>query len=133
MRISYNLSGKARKSLVGAISSELNLPAKYLGMPTTSFTISEYTIDKTGTVTGPDNRNLVADLQGLHSLVPVTEEYDTPLPETEEAPVFEDMELTGREELGFGRERREDWQGENGMQTSDVPDRASVVHKNLTR
>lgn len=33
MKISYNLTGDRRKALVGAISQELNAPAKYLGMP----------------------------------------------------------------------------------------------------
>ena len=122
MRISYNVTGAERKSLVGAISQELNVPTRYLGMPTVAYEVDEYTIDKTGTVTGPDNRDLVADLQGLHSLVPVTAEYDAPLAETEEALTFEDLVLTEREELGLGKERREDEQGENGMQASDVPE-----------
>lgn len=122
MKINYNVTGAQRKSLVGAISQELNTPTRYLGMPTAAYEVGEYTIDKTGTVTGPDNRELVADLQGLHSFVPISEEYDTPLPEMPETPAFEDLRMTEREELGLGRERREDYQGENGMQASDVPD-----------
>jgi len=162
MKLGYNVTGAARKSLAGAISSELNLPTRYLGMPTAAYEIGEYTIDKTGTVTGPDNLDLEDALhqQGFDA---ETREYDEPdtyesglggmgavdypdidqhhpgqyadpnEPPTEEMlrhsetwmegqPDFEDLELTEREELGLGRERREDCQGENGMQASDVPD-----------
>lgn len=121
MKINYNVTGAERKSLVGAISQELNAPTKYLGMPTAAYEVGEYTIDKIGTVTGPDNHELVADLQGLHSFVPVSEEYDTPLPEMPETPAFEDLQMTEEEELGLGGQRR-DPMGEDGMRASDVPD-----------
>mgnify|MGYP000867935200 CR=1 FL=1 len=148
MKITYAKTGTERKSLVAAISQELNTPAKYLGMPTTAFEVGGYRVDKVGTVTGPDNRDLVADLQGLHSFTPVTEEYDgapdidqhhpgqyadpsVPPVEAmlrqadawmEGQPAYEDLRLTEHEELGLGRERREDWQGENGMRAGDNPD-----------
>jgi len=35
---------------------------------------------------------------------------------------FEDLRMDNREELGLGRTRRENFQGENGMQTSDAPE-----------
>jgi len=35
---------------------------------------------------------------------------------------FEDLRMDGREELGLGRTHRENFQGENGMQASDVPE-----------
>ena len=126
MKINYNVTGAERKSLVGAISQELNVQIKYLGAPTFAYEIGEYTIDKTGTVTGPDNRDLIADLCGLHSFGAVTEEYDAPLPEISETPAFEDLAMTEREELGLGRERR-DPIGENGMQASDVPEPDSLT------
>jgi len=59
MKISFNATGAERKKLVGVISSELNLPTKYHGMPTAAYEVGEYYIDKTGTITGPDNRDLV--------------------------------------------------------------------------
>jgi hypothetical protein len=37
-------------------------------------------------------------------------------------PAFEDLQMTEVEELGLGKERREDFQDENGMQASDVPE-----------
>lgn len=148
MKIAYNITGAERKALVGAISQEMNEQVNYLGMPTAAYQVGSYHIDKTGTVTGPDNRDLVADLCGLHNFKAVIEEYDDypdvdqhhpgryadpNVPPTEamlkhaEAwmegqPEYEDLQLTEREELGLGRERREDWQGENGMQPSDVPE-----------
>ncbi len=33
MKITYNIKGQKRKNLVAAISQELKLPVKYLGMP----------------------------------------------------------------------------------------------------
>jgi len=123
MKINYNVTGTERKSLVAAISQELNATAKYLGMPTAAYEVGGYRIDKTGTVTGEDNRGLVADLCGLHSLKAVSEEYDALEVDTEngDAPPFEELNLTEREELGLGRERR-DLIGEDGMQASDVPE-----------
>jgi hypothetical protein len=37
-------------------------------------------------------------------------------------PAFEDLRMDEREELGLGCTRHEDFQGENGMQASDVPE-----------
>lgn len=86
MQINYNVTGDKRKSLVSAISEELNVPTKYLGAPTFAYEVDGYHIDKNGVVTGEDNYELIADLQGLHNLVPVNEEYDTPIPEAEPIP-----------------------------------------------
>jgi len=81
MTIKYNLTGSDRKALVEAISQELNTSSKYLGAPTFAYQVGEYTIDKNGTLTGADNWEMVADLQGLHSLTPASTEYDTPADE----------------------------------------------------
>ena len=126
MKINYNVTGAERKSLVAAISQELNAPAKYLGMPSAAYEVGEYTVTKTGELIGEDNRELVSDLNGLHSFAAVSEEYDAPLSETEEISVFENLNLTEREELGLGRERR-DPIGEDGMQSSDVPETDSFI------
>lgn len=58
MKLSYNLTGAERKTLVGAISQELNAPTKYLGAPTFAYEVGGYHIDRNGTVTGPDNLDL---------------------------------------------------------------------------
>lgn len=86
MKINYNVTGTKRKELIGAISQELNVPAKYLGAPTFAYEVGGYHIDKNGLLQGEDNPGLVADLQGLHGFKAITEEYDTPLPEAEAVP-----------------------------------------------
>jgi len=170
MRINYNVTGPERKSLITAISQELNAPTNYLGAPTFAYEVGGYHIDKNGLVTGPDNLDLEADLQGLHGFEALEREYDEPdtyenglggmeatpaiedLNDEAEAwaehemrrmkheaenvpdysnrgqyggddiPAFEDLRMDGREELGLGRTHRENHQGENGMQASDVPE-----------
>jgi len=170
MKLGYNITGAERKSLVSAIGEALHLPTRYCGMPSTSYEIGlDYTVDKTGTVTGPDNHDL-EDALRQQGFVAATREYDEPItdgnesdetdaadcpdigqhkpgqytnptePPTEEMlrqaaawvegqPEYEDLELTEREELGLGRERREDPQGENGIQASDVPELVSRVYQ----
>ena len=51
----FNVTGTERKKLVGAISEILNTPMNYLGVPTFSYSIGDYTIDKNGTVGGEFN------------------------------------------------------------------------------
>ena len=58
MKLYYNVSGSDRKKLVGAMVEILQVPQKYLGVPTCAYQIGEYHIDKTGAVTGPDNLDL---------------------------------------------------------------------------
>ena len=121
MKINYSLTGKERKVLVLAISQELNADVKYLGMPSAAYEVGDYCIDKEGTLTGPDNRELVADLCGLHDIKAVSEEYDAANNDNEKVPAFDELKMTEREELGLGQERR-DHPGEDGMQANDVPE-----------
>jgi len=65
MKINFNITGAKRKELVTAISTELNTPAKYLGMPTAAYEVGNYHIDKHGTLTGEDNNDLIARLAEL--------------------------------------------------------------------
>lgn len=160
MKINYNVTGANRKSLAGAISKELNAPAKYLGMPTAAYDIGGYTVTKTGELIGRDNVELVANLDILYGFKAVIDRSgeqnetaaetgdldcgeaqhypgryaDPNVPVTEEMlrqaeawmdgqPNFEDLRMTEEEELGLGRQRRENYQGENGMQASDLPER----------
>ena len=98
MQINYNVTGAERKSLVGAISQELNAPTNYLGAPTFAYEVGGYHIDKNGILRGDDNPGLVTDLQGLHDFKAITEEYDTPLPEAEQVP--EDVQVPYEAALG---------------------------------
>ncbi|NCC14942.1 MAG: virulence protein [Clostridia bacterium] len=159
MELKYNVTGAQRKSLVGAISSLLNASTKYLGAPTFAYEVGGYHIDKTGTLTGPDNLDLEDALhQAGFDADGDTRHYDEPdtyesglggMGALDEAPdidqhhpgqyadpdipftpemqkqiddYFLGLPMTEEEELGLGRTRREDFQGENGMQVSDVPE-----------
>lgn len=129
MELKYNLTGSERKSLVGAISTALGAPTKYLGAPTFAYEVGGYHIDKVGTLTGSDNLDLEdalhqqsfdADGDSRHYDEPDT--YESGLGGMGAIPTFEDLRMDRREELGLGHARREDFQGENGMQASDVPE-----------
>lgn len=58
MELKYNLTGNKRKSLVETISTVLDAPTNYLGVPTFAYEVGGYHIDKDGTLTGPDNLDL---------------------------------------------------------------------------
>ncbi|HOD03280.1 MAG TPA: virulence protein, partial [Clostridiales bacterium] len=72
MKIHYNVTGKGRKSLVSAISKELNLSANYLGMSSAAYQIGRLRIDRDGTLTGPDYRELITDLRVLYGFMPAS-------------------------------------------------------------
>ena len=79
MKLSYNVTGAERKSLVGAISAALNEPTKYLGAPTFAYEVGGYHIDKVGTLTGADNLDLEDALhQAGFDADGKTREYDEP-------------------------------------------------------
>ena len=58
MELKYNVTGNRRKSLVETISTVLDAPTNYLGVPTFAYEVGGYHIDKDGTLTGPDNLDL---------------------------------------------------------------------------
>ena len=145
MTLNYNLQGGQRKRLVHAISEIMGDEAKYLKTPTYAYQVGEYHIDKHGTVTGPQDNELEADLRKLGfeiSETPTMDEAEIPSAESEAKPQEgeahatsatdeayvqdeaddEDFPRTEREELGLGRKRQEDPQGENGMSADDVPE-----------
>ena len=100
MKIHYSITGTKRKELVTVLGLELNLTPKYLGAPTFAYEIGEYRVEKDGTLTGPDNPGLVADLCGLHDFEATSVEYeshfDTSEIEMAEAPIPLEAELGGR-------------------------------------
>lgn len=139
MKITYNVTGKERKNLVSAISKELNLSANYLGMPSAAYQIGRLRIDRDGTLTGPDYRELITDLRVLYGFMPASEEYD----EADDSSAWHDTcDREDRDEYGnwdgnetpYYREPRyteeefclgvhlTDPPGENGMQESDIPE-----------
>ena len=86
MNIRYDITGNERKTLVEAARRLLDTTTKYCGAPSFAYMLGEdYRIDRDGTLTGPDNRNLVADLRDLHSFTAVEETYDAEPPAEPEA------------------------------------------------
>jgi hypothetical protein len=119
MTLTFNLQGAERKPLVAAISEILETKAEYLRTPTYAFQVGGYHIDRNGTVTGEDNFDLATALRN-RGFTAASYAYDN----TEDP--ADDFPRTEREELGLGRERREDYQGENGMSADDV----EIAHDN---
>ena len=81
MEVRYNLKGAERKKLVQAVSELTETLANYKGAPSFAFDIGELLVDKDGTLSGPDNRGLIADLEGLYSLIPAGKRYDAEIEE----------------------------------------------------
>ena len=86
-----------RKEIIRALEEKWGVKAKYLGAPTFAYEVGGCRIDRNGAVTGMDNLD-------------------------EEIPAFEELRMTEGEELGLGKSRREDFQGENGMRADDCPE-----------
>ena len=98
MEFKFNVTGTQRKKLVMAISEILNTASEYQGPPTYAYEVGGYRIDRAGTLTGADSWELIADLSGLHSLVPTEGTYDTALAETQA--VDENVVIPWEAELG---------------------------------
>lgn len=81
MEVRYKLKGAERKKLVQAVSELMETPANYKGAPSFAYDIGGLLIDKDGTISGPDNRGLIADLEGLYSLIPAGKRYDAEIAE----------------------------------------------------
>ena len=58
----YRVTGADRKTLVAVISTITGIDARYLGMPSQAFQIGDYLVDREGTLTGPENADLIAEL-----------------------------------------------------------------------
>ncbi len=62
MEIHYNVTGPRRKKLATAVGNYIGTAPVYMKAPTYGFTISNYTIDKNGTLTGEKNEELAEAL-----------------------------------------------------------------------
>ena len=58
-RIVYNVTGDRRKALVAEISNYTGEKAVYQNAPTFAYRIGAYTVDKSGTLSGPIDYNLI--------------------------------------------------------------------------
>jgi hypothetical protein len=65
MTIRYNITGKDRKALVTALAETLGQPSKYQGAPSMAYTVGDYTVDRAGTLSGPDHLDLELILHDL--------------------------------------------------------------------
>lgn len=109
----YNVTGSERKRLVAAMEKILEVKPKYLGAPSFAYEVDSFTVSKDGTISFGDR----AGSEKIETLLECLHEQGF-----DAEPRFEDLRMTEEEELGLGRQRREDPQGENGMQSSDVPE-----------
>ena len=62
MEAAFNVTGEHRKALVEAVKAFVDAPAVYQNAPSFTYIIGDYTISKTGTVSGPVNEALMAAL-----------------------------------------------------------------------
>ena len=62
MEAAFNVTGERRKALVEAVKAFVDAPAVYQNAPSFAYVIGDYTVSKTGTVSGPANEALMAAL-----------------------------------------------------------------------
>ena len=62
MEAAFNVTGERRKALVEAVKAFIDAPAVYQNAPSFAYVIGDYTVSKTGTVSGPANEALMAAL-----------------------------------------------------------------------
>lgn len=65
----FNVTGERRKALVEAVKAFVGMPAVYQNAPTFAYAIGEYTVSKTGTLTGLANEALMAALNAKGFIV----------------------------------------------------------------
>ena len=71
--VNYNVTGSRRKQLVKKLESLLGERAVYLGMPTCGFKVGEYTVSKTGEITGAELSDEIKSSLARAGFVPVSE------------------------------------------------------------
>ena len=62
METAFNVTGERRKALVEAVKAFVDAPAVYQNAPSFAYVIGDYTVSKSGTVSGPANEALMAAL-----------------------------------------------------------------------
>jgi hypothetical protein len=119
VNIRFHVTSAGRRAFAQAIGEILGLEAAYDGTPNFTYTIGGYVIDRDGDLICPAD----ADPDEADRLMAALFERGY---EADKTPDYHTLQMTEREELGLGRERREDPQGENGMSESDVPDTITI-------
>lgn len=59
MEIHYNVTGPRRKELAAAVGNFIGMAPVYMKAPTYGFAVGNYIIDKNGTLTGEENKELI--------------------------------------------------------------------------
>lgn len=59
MEIHYNVTGPRRKELAAAVGNFIGMAPVYMKAPTYGFAVGNYIIDRNGTLTGEENKELV--------------------------------------------------------------------------
>ena len=59
MEIHYNVTGPRRKELAAAVGNFIGTAPVYMKAPTYGFAVGNYIIDRNGTLTGEENKELV--------------------------------------------------------------------------
>ena len=97
MDVKYGLTGKERKALVKAVSELTETPAKYLGMPSMTYQIGRYQVNKEGTLTVMmEGDGIIEDLKERGFIPEGTEEEA----ETSEEETAEETEEDTEDEPG---------------------------------
>ena len=65
----FNVTGERRKALVEAVKAFVDAPAVYQNASSFAYVIGDYTVSKTGTVSGPVNEALMAALNAKGFIV----------------------------------------------------------------
>ena len=65
----FNVTGERRKALVEAVKAYVDAPAVYQNAPSFAYVIGDYTVSKTGTVSGSANEALMAALNAKGFIV----------------------------------------------------------------
>jgi hypothetical protein len=121
MIVKYNVTGSARKQLVDIIGEILGRSPVYMGTPTFAYTVGEDTVSREGTL----GFSAAGSCEEAGMLIAALKEHGYSGKATgaaaENIPDYLDLNMTEREELGLGRERRDPW-GDDGMRASDIPE-----------
>jgi len=126
MTINYGLIGQERKPLIKAIEEITGRKAKYCmnGLMKYAYDFGDgLELHRDGTLKAVGNFDEILEQLCQRGFNAVNEQD-----KTEEAPAFEELQMTEREELGLEKERREDLQDENGIQPEPKADFKADKH-----
>ncbi len=114
MNLRFNVTSAGRKALANAVGEIIGCNVVYDGVPSFTYTVGDFIIDREGTLVCPANADRDEAVRLITALA--GRGYTA-----EPMPDYHDLRLSEREELGLGRDRR-DPPGEDGPHPSNVPD-----------